>query len=106
MAWIYLVLAITAEVTATMSLKVVAEGRRSWITGVVLGYVTAFAMLSLGLREGLALGVDYGIWAAAGVAATAVLSRLIFREPLTRLMGAGIALIIGGVLLIELGASH
>ncbi len=106
MAWIYLVLAITAEVTATMSLKVVAEGRRSWITGVVLGYVTAFAMLSLGLREGLALGVAYGIWAAAGVAATAVLSRLIFREPLTRLMGAGIALIIGGVLLIELGASH
>ena len=106
MAWVYLVLAITAEVTATMSLKVVAEGRRSWAVGVVIGYVTAFVMLSLGLREGLALGAAYGIWAAAGVAATAVLSRLIFREPLTRLMGAGIALIIGGVLLIELGASH
>lgn len=106
MAWVYLALAITAEVTATMSLKVVAEGRRSWVAGVVLGYVTAFAMLSLGLREGLALGVAYGIWAAAGVAATAVLSRLVFREPLTRLMGAGIALIVGGVLLIELGASH
>ena len=106
MAWAYLALAIVAEVTATMSLKVVAEGRRSWVAGVVAGYVTAFAMLSLGLRAGLALGVAYGIWAAAGVAATAVLSRLIFREPLTRLMGAGIALIIGGVLLIELGASH
>ncbi|MEG9224780.1 DMT family transporter [Aeromicrobium sp. Sec7.5] len=106
MAWVYLALAITAEVTATMSLKVVAEGQRSWAAGVVLGYVAAFAMLSLGLREGLALGVAYGIWAAAGVAATAILSRLIFREPLTRLMGAGIALIIGGVLLIELGASH
>lgn len=106
MEWVYLALAITAEVTATMSLRVVAGGRRSWVAGVVLGYVTAFAMLSLGLREGLALGVAYGIWAAAGVAATAVLSRIVFREPLTRLMGAGIALIIGGVLLIELGASH
>lgn len=106
MAWVYLALAITAEVTATMSLKVVAEGRRRWAAGVLIGYVTAFAMLSLGLREGLALNVAYGIWAAAGVAATAILSRLIFRDPLTRLMGAGIALIIGGVLLIELGASH
>ena len=37
------------------------------------------------------------------VALTAVGSRLLFDEPLTPLMGAGLALIIVGVLLVELG---
>ena len=42
----------------------------------------------------------------AGVALTAVLSKFLFKEPLTLIMGAGIALIVGGVLLIEIGAAH
>jgi small multidrug resistance pump len=52
------------------------------------------------------LGVAYGIWAAAGVALTAVIGRLLFKEPFTWLMGLGILLIVGGVLCIELGAAH
>jgi small multidrug resistance pump len=52
------------------------------------------------------IGIAYGIWAAAGVALTAVLSKFLFKDPLTRLMSLGIILIIGGVLLIELGATH
>jgi len=51
----------------------------------------------------LPIGVAYGIWAATGVALTAVLGRVLFREPLTRLMLGGIGLIIVGVLLVELG---
>ena len=58
------------------------------------------------LAEGVPLGVAYGIWAAAGVAIMAVLSKILFKEPLTWLMGFGIILIVGGVLLIELGAAH
>ena len=56
--------------------------------------------------EGLGLGVAYGIWAASGVALTAVASKALFKEPLTALMMGGIALIIAGVLLVELGALH
>lgn len=56
--------------------------------------------------EGLALGVAYGIWAATGVALTAVFSRILFKEPLTQVMTAGIGLIIIGVLMIELGTAH
>lgn len=41
-----------------------------------------------------------------GVALTAVLSKFLFKDPLTWLMSLGIILIIGGVLLIELGATH
>lgn len=60
--------------------------------------------LSLVLRTGMALGVAYGIWGASGVALTALLSLIIFGEPLTLLMGIGIVVVIAGVLCVELGA--
>ncbi|KLU09237.1 MULTISPECIES: multidrug efflux SMR transporter [unclassified Kocuria] len=106
MAWLYLTGAILTEVAATLSLRVAAQGRRRWYAAVLAGYLLAFTLLALALRQGLGLGVAYGIWAAAGVALTAVAGRLLFGEPLSRLMVLGIALIMGGVLLIELGAAH
>ncbi len=63
-------------------------------------------MLWGSLRLGMPLGIAYGIWAAAGVALTAVASRFLFGEPLTRKMLGGIGFIVVGVLLIELGAGH
>lgn len=99
-----LVGAIVCEVTGTVSLRMASDGKRTWWAGVVLGYVLAFSLLSVALGAGMPLGVAYGIWIAAGVAITAVLSRLLFDEPLTWVMGAGIVLIGGGVLLIELGS--
>ncbi len=106
MEWIYLVVAISSETAATLALKVASGGRKAFYWGVAIGYVGAFGALSLALNEGIALGVAYGIWAASGVAAAAVLSRIIFKEPLTVLMSGGIGLIIVGVLLVELGAQH
>ncbi|MBB1030201.1 QacE family quaternary ammonium compound efflux SMR transporter [Dietzia sp. SLG310A2-38A2] len=103
MAWAYLAVAISFELAATLSLRMAVDNAR-WYAAVVPGYLVAFVFLSLTLAEGMPLGVAYGIWTAAGVALAAVLSRLLFREPLTPLMGAGIVLIAGGVLLVELGA--
>lgn len=102
-AWLALAAAIASEVAGTLSLKVASGGRRVWWAVVVLGYVAAFGFLSVALARGLPLGVAYGTWTAVGVAITAVASRVLFREPLTPLMGGGIALIAGGVLLVELG---
>lgn len=104
--WLYLAGAIIAEVAATASLRGAATGTWKWYFAVVPGYLLAFALLSGALHEGLGIGVAYGVWAASGVAITAVLSKFIFREPLTLLMGAGIALIVGGVLLVEFGGAH
>ena len=106
MAWLFLTGAILFEVSATLSLRVAATGRKAWYIAVGLGYLVAFTMLVLTLANGMPLGVAYGIWAAAGVALTAVLSKILFKEPLTGLMGLGIILIVGGVLLIETGAAH
>jgi small multidrug resistance pump len=104
-AYLFLLLAIVSEVLGTLSLRAAATGHRAFYVAVAVGYVVAFLALIGALRAGLALGVAYGIWAAAGVALTAVASRYLFAEPLTRRMLAGIALIVVGVLAIELGAA-
>lgn len=104
--WVFLVAAILTEVGATLSLRMTIRGLWLWYVPVVAGYVFAFANLSLALSAGVPLGVAYGIWVAIGVALTALLSRIMFKEPLTLGMIAGIALVGAGVLCIELGRLH
>lgn len=106
MQWAWLAGAIVTEAGGTLALRMAALGRRIWYAAVVVGYVLAFACLSLALAAGMPLAVGYGIWSAVGVAITAVASHLLFREPLTRLMLCGVALIMVGVLLVEVGATH
>jgi len=103
MEWVYLAGAILIEIVATLALRVAAAGRRRWYVAVVGGYVASFLLLSLALDEGLGIGVAYGIWTAVGVALTALLSKALFGEPLTRRMLLGITLIAAGVVLLELG---
>lgn len=104
--WLLLAGAIVLEVGATLSLRQASRGSAWWYAPVVVGYVAAFSLLSATLASGVPLGVAYGIWTAVGVAATAVLGRVLFREPFTALMALGVALIAGGVLVIELGGAH
>lgn len=106
MQWLFLAGAIIFEVIGTISLRMAATGQRAYYAAVAVGYLLAFTFLTLTLDEGLGLGVAYGIWAASGVALTAIASKALFQEPLTPLMMGGIALIISGVLLVEIGAAH
>ncbi|UAJ78820.1 multidrug efflux SMR transporter [Leifsonia sp. ZF2019] len=101
--WLFLAGAILFEVTASLSLKGALTHPALYLV-VAIGYVASFTCLGASLRAGMALGVAYGIWGATGVALTAALSTVFFGEPFTPLMGMGIALIIGGVLLVELGS--
>jgi small multidrug resistance pump len=103
--WALLVVTILSEVSASLALKA-ALTRPAWFVVVVVGYSASFVLLAVILRMGMPLGVTYGIWSAAGVALTAVLSAAIFGEPLTGVMLAGIGLIAVGVLCIELGAQR
>lgn len=105
MVYLLLVGAILSEVAGTISLRLAIDNKR-WYAAVAVGYIVSFTLLGLSLANGMPVGIAYGIWAAAGVALTAVLSRFLFKDPLTWLMGLGIVLIMGGVLLIELGAPH
>lgn len=103
MSWVFLAVAILTEVGATLSLRMLSHGRRWWAVPTVLGYLVAFGALSLTLQAGMTIGVAYGVWTAAGVVLTAIAGRVLFDEPFTWVMGLGVAAIVGGVLLIELG---
>lgn len=107
MTYVLLIGAIASEVVATMSLRA-SEGfsKPQLKVLVAVGYIAAFTALSFALQRGLPLGVAYGIWAASGVALVAHLSWPVFGESLTPVQGAGIALVIAGVLTLELGAAH
>lgn len=104
MTWVWLLLAITLEVAGTLSLRA-SEGfrRRLWLLPMGVAYALSFLCLSLSFAAGMHVGVAYGIWTAAGIALIALLARAIWREPLTKRMLAGIAVIAVGVVLIELG---
>lgn len=106
MAWLFMIGAVIAEVSGTLSLRMATKGNKTWFLAVGAAYIVAFTLLVQTLAAGMALGVAYGIWAAAGVALTAVLGRILFKEPLTWIMAIGIILIVGGVLLIEIGATN
>jgi small multidrug resistance pump len=95
--------AIVIEVAATLSLRA-SQDHSAWLVLVAVGYVGAFVLLTMVLRTGMPVGVAYGIWGALGTAGTAVLAALLFGDPFTWPIAAGIGLIIAGVLLVEIGS--
>jgi small multidrug resistance pump len=106
--WWALAGAILIEVVATLSLRA-SDGfrRKAWIAPVVAGYLGSFYLLWWSLALGMPVGIAYGIWTACGVALVAVVARFLFSEPLNWVMACGIALIVAGVLTIEMaGAVH
>ena len=104
-AWLLLASAILCEVTATLALKKALDLPAIYAV-VAVGYVASFVLLTRTLKAGLGIGLAYGVWAGCGVALTAIGSKLFFSEPLNGVMVVGIVLIISGVLVVELGASH
>lgn len=103
--WLLLLAAIGTEVAGSLFLQAALD-RPVLYLAVVVGYVAAFVLLAAVLRAGMPLGVAYGIWGALGVAATALLAAAFFGEALTPLMGVGLALVVLGVLTVELGSQR
>lgn len=107
MPWLWLSGAIIAEVIATTSLKF-SEGFTRLVPSIVVlvGYVGAFFMLSQALTRGMSLGVAYGVWAAVGIALVAMIGTVFLGETLTWIQVGGIAMIIAGVMALEMGGQH
>lgn len=101
--WLLLAIAIVSEVAGTLALRAALD-HPAWFALVAVGYVVAFWLLSAVLAGGMPVGVAYGIWAASGVALTAVLATAVFHDPFTVQIGLGIALVMLGVLLVETGS--
>jgi small multidrug resistance pump len=105
MKWILLAVAIISEVGATLSIRASNGYRRwRWIPVVIAGYLLAFSAFSVSLKAGMPLGIGYGVWGAAGVALTAVISRLVFHDAMSKLSWIGIMLVTAGVAVVNFGA--
>ncbi|HEY5782841.1 MAG TPA: multidrug efflux SMR transporter [Lysobacter sp.] len=102
MGYLYLAIAIVAEVAATSALKA-SEGitRLGPTLLVAAGYGVAFYCLSLVLRT-VPVGIAYAIWAGAGIVLIALIGALVLRQPRDAPAVVGIALIVAGVVVIQL----
>ena len=98
--------AIVTEVGGTIALRY-SDGFTRLVPSalVVLGYGISFWLLALVLRE-LSVGTTYAVWSAAGTALIATVGMFAFGEPATALKVASLALIILGVVGLNLAGSH
>ncbi|MEI8003030.1 MAG: multidrug efflux SMR transporter [Methanothrix sp.] len=103
MKWILLIIAILSEVIATTALKS-AEGFTKIIPSiiVIIGYGIAFFFLSLTLKENIQIGVVYAIWSGVGIALISIIGYLFYKQALDLPAILGIALILLGVIVINL----
>lgn len=102
MNYLFLASAITFEVLATTALKQSDGFTRLWPSlATVAGYALAFYFLSLPLRS-IPVGVVYAIWSGAGIVLITAIGWLWFRQTLDLPAIIGIALILAGVLVINL----
>lgn len=100
--YLYLAVAVVAEVIATSALKA-SDGftKAGPSLLVAAGYGVAFYFLSLVLRS-VPIGVAYAIWSGAGIVLIATFGWLFMKQSLDAGAIAGIALIVAGVLVIQL----
>lgn len=100
--WIFLCVAIIAEVIATSALKI-SEGFSKPIASVivVLGYIIAFYCLSLTLKT-IPVGIAYAIWSGVGIVLVTTIAWIVFGQKLDVWGIIGIALIMSGVLVLNL----
>ncbi|EXI74836.1 MAG TPA: SMR family transporter [Candidatus Accumulibacter phosphatis] len=100
--WVFLSVAIVAEVIGTSFLKS-SEGFSKLLPSVivVVAYVVAFYFLGLTLKT-LPVGIAYAVWAGAGVALITLVGYLFFGQVLDAPAVVGILLIAAGVAVINL----
>lgn len=101
MTWIYLGIAIVAEIIATSALKS-AEGFTRLVPSIitVTGYVVAFYFLALTLRD-LPVGIAYAIWSGVGIVLISLVGALFFKQHLDAPALLGMALIVAGVVIMN-----
>lgn len=100
--WLALTMAICAEVTATSALKASDSFTHLWPSViVVIGYGVAFYGLSVTLKS-IPIGIAYAIWSGVGIVLLSVIGWLAFDQKLDGAGILGIALILAGVLVLNL----
>lgn len=98
--------AILAEILATTSMKYSDGFTKLWPSLITItGYVIAFALLAQTLKT-MSVGTAYAIWAGAGTTVIAAIGIVFLGEAATAPRLIGIALVIAGVVVLNLSGAH
>ena len=97
--------AIAFELFATTALKLSDGFTKLWWTlGMAVGYGFAFYLLSLVVKT-MPLGVAYAVWSGIGTLGAVLISIWLFKADASLLVWLGAALVIGGVVLMNMGSN-
>lgn len=102
MHYLYLMAAVLAETIGTTALQASQQFTRlvpSVI--VVIAYAVSFFLMSLTLKS-MPVGIVYAIWSGLGIVLIAAIGFLVFGQRIDLPAIAGMAMIIGGILIIHL----
>jgi len=101
MGFLYLTIAIVAEVIATLALKA-SNGFSdlTFSTICIFGYIVAFYFLALVLKT-IPIGVAYAIWAGLGILLVASISAVVYKQIPDLPAIIGMLLILAGVVIIN-----
>jgi len=101
-AYLYLSVAIVAEVIATSALRAAAGFTVLLPSAIsIVGYVVAFYFLSLTLKS-MPVGVAYAIWSGVGIVLVSLVALVIYKQVLDLPALLGMGLIMAGVIVINL----
>lgn len=102
-AYILILVAVVFEVFGDSMMKL-SNGfqRKLPLVGTAIGYVVAFYLIAQTLEE-LPLGSVYAAWTGLGIALTAVVGAVFWKEGVNAKKIIGLLLIVAGVVVLKLG---
>jgi len=101
MAYIYLAIAIIAEVASTSALKA-SEEFTKFIPSliVIVGYGASFYLLTLVLRT-ISVAITYAVWSGAGIVLVAIIGVILYKQIPDIPAVIGMGLIVAGISIIN-----
>jgi small multidrug resistance pump len=106
MVYVLLTGAILAEVIGTTALKFSDGFTRFWPSALtVVTYAVSFVLLAQTLKS-MSVGTAYAIWSAVGTALIAIIGMVFLNEAATWTRMLGLALVIGGVVILNLSEAN
>jgi small multidrug resistance pump len=100
--YVWLAIAIVAEVIGTSALRAAEGFSRLWPSLVVVaGYGVAFYCLSLTLKS-MPVGIVYAIWSGVGIVLITLVAIVLYRQVPDLAAIAGLSLIVAGVVVLNL----
>ena len=108
MKWIYLLGSIAFEVLGTTAMKMASQGGKHstyWTITLWVSYIICFGLLQYAMKY-FELGTVYAIWSGVGISILAIIGYFTFGDSFSALKIGSIALIIIGIVGLNMSGAH